>query len=268
MADVGTFDRIAPAPITDLFGFDFSDQILKVPPGTPPGTPAIVGATWTCAVAPISNMTDPSPQSRIVGVPTYDATHTVCLVGNMLDQVNYLITATVTVNDGRVLSKSAEVVCLAEPVVDTVPVDPSAVPFDYDSFVTSFPEFAGASADAIRSLWDRAGLILRNDGTSEVDDLPTRKILLNLLTAHLAQLFAGPGGGAGGMVGRINSKSVNGVSLSAEGIPGVSGTQAWYLMTRYGTDFWRATAAYRQFIYVPGPERHFDLGRYPRGPYW
>jgi hypothetical protein len=70
-------------------------------------------------------------------------------------------------------------------------------------------------------------------------------------------LYAGPGPTTG-MVGRINSKSVNGVSVSSEGF-GVQGTQAWFLTTRYGASYWRATAAFRTMRYVPGPQRAFEL---------
>jgi hypothetical protein len=68
------------------------------------------------------------------------------------------------------------------------------------------------------------------------------------------------------MVGRINSKSVNGVSISADGFPGVNGTQGWYLTTKYGIDYWKITAAFRTFRYVPGPTR-FPQGGYGWGPF-
>jgi hypothetical protein len=140
------------------------------------------------------------------------------------------------------------------------PIDPAVVALDYDRFVTAFPQFVGIDHDALGRLWINAGLIFRNDGTSPEQDLTTRSYLLALLTAHIATLFgggpnAGPGMAGQTMVGRINSKAVNGVSISADGFPGVTGTQTWYLTTQYGALFWKSTAAYRTMHYFPGPTR-------------
>ena len=95
--------------------------------------------------------------------------------------------------------------------------------------------------------------------SSPVQNLDERKELLLLLTAHLAALFGGPNGGGGfspAMTGVITSKSVNGVSLGSSGMfPGVSGTQAWYMTTKYGQAYWMKVRAYRLFYYAPGFQR-------------
>jgi Protein of unknown function (DUF4054) len=257
---VATFDPILPAPTRDYFTFDFTREVQNIPPGAPPGTPFIQAATWSITIEPTTAdpTLDPTPASRLIGAPIFDDNHTSHLAGDMVDGVVYVLTAQVTVSDGRILQKSGEVTCLIqrEPVIP--PLDPGVVPFDYDRFISAYPQFTGVNSDIMERLWTSAGLLFRNDSTSPEQDLPTRAYLLSLLTAHLALLFSGgPGGyGATGMVGRINSKSVNGVSVSADGFPGVNGTQAWYLSTQYGALFWKMTAAYRTMHYFPGPIRY------------
>jgi len=268
---VATFDPILPAPARDYFTFDFTPEISKVPPGSPVATPVIVTAAWALAVEPTSEITDPDLAARLIGDPVFDAYHTSQLAGDMLDGCIYLLSAQVTTSDGRILAKSAELICLTQREPAPPPsVDTGSVVFNYDQFISQFPAFAGANTDVLESCWAYAGIIFRNDATSPEQDLPTRAYLLYLLTAHIATIFAGPGAGGGfnatGMVGRINSKSVNGVSVSADGFPGVTGTQAWYLTTQYGAMYWRATAAYRTMHYFPGPQRwggYGGLGVYP-----
>jgi hypothetical protein len=269
-----TFGPILPAPTRDFFTFDFTAEIANIPPGSATINPVIQSAVWTIAIEPTTSPIDldPTPDVRLIGAPIFDGNHTSHLVGDMVDSVIYVLTAQVTVSDGRVLVKHAELACFLpqEPVMPVVTGD--VVPFDYDRFVSAFPQFTGADSDALESKWVAAGLIFRNDGTSPEQDLPTRAYLLDLLTAHIATLFAGPGpGGSGytgmGMVGRISSKSVNGVSVSADGFPGVTGTQSWYLMTQYGAMFWRATAAYRTMHYFPGPTRFPNYTVWPYAPF-
>jgi hypothetical protein len=252
------FTPIAPAPVRDWRTIDFTTEIQRSVPGAP--TSAIASALWSITLEPSSEVDDPAFASRLLGQPINDAYHTSHLIGDMVDSAVYQLTAQVTLNDGRILVKSGEIVCFSEEEPIAPPGDAGTVVFDYDRFVSAFPQFAGASTDALERFWLTAGLIFRNDWTSPESDLLTRSYLLALLTAHIATLFAGPapgggGFGGGGMVGRINSKSVNGVSVSAEGFPGVTGTQGWYLMTQYGALFWKATAAYRTMHYVSGPQR-------------
>ena len=79
--------------------------------------------------------------------------------------------------------------------------------------------------------------------------------MLNLLTAHLAQLFAPlpTGQPASGLVGRITSASEGSVSVSAE-FP-ASPAAAWFLQTAYGAAFWQMSAPFRTARYLPGPQR-------------
>lgn len=272
MASDTTFGPILPAPVRDYFTFDFTNEIGNVPPGATNTSPVIQSALWTIDIEPTSDPTlDLTPLSRLIGTPVFDQYKTSQLVGDMVDQCIYVLTAQVALDDGRILLKSGECVCMTwqEPVLP--PVDAFVVKFDYDRFTSAFPQFSGTDSDALERMWITAGLIFRNDATSPEQDLDTRAYLLALLTAHIATLFAGPGGpgmggyGGSGMVGRINSKSVNGVSVSSEGFPGVTGTQSWYLMTQFGALFWKATAAYRTFHYVPGPVRFPTYFGWPYG---
>lgn len=259
---VTTFDPILPAPARDYFTFDFTNEILNVPAAASNTQPFIQSAVWFIAMEPSSPPDiDMMPGDRLIGNALYDSYRTTHLVGDMVDGAVYVLTAQVTLTDGRILIKSAELACLTRGEPIAPPLDAGVVPFDYDRFISAFPQFAGADTDAIERLWISAGMLFRNDATSPEQDLPTRAYLLGLLTAHMATLFAGPGAKYGGstMVGRINSKSVNGVSVSAEGFPGVSGTQSWYLMTQYGALFWKMTAAYRTMHYFPGPVRYMDV---------
>lgn len=240
---LANFDPIYPGAI-ELFQFDFTQQILS--------TGEIISAVWEIIVSPVSVAKDATPTTKLIGTPTWDSTKTQHKIGNCVDGAIYTIKTTVTLNDGRVLVKDADLECLGQ-VTEPVPASAVGVaPFDYEAWITRFPEFEGIDPDKALALWNLAGVLFRNDGSSVEQDLPTRQILLQLLTAHLALRYAGPGV-ASGIVGRINSKSVNGVSVAAEGF-GVSGTQAWLLTTQYGTDFWYATRAYRTMHYIPASQ--------------
>jgi hypothetical protein len=103
-----------------------------------------------------------------------------------------------------------------------------------------------------------AQLYLRNDGSGPVEDNSAQLQLLNMLVAHIAARYAILSGRVpSALVGRISQAAEGSVSVSADW-GAVSGTEAWYMQTKYGADFWRATAAFRTARYVPGPRRIFD----------
>jgi hypothetical protein len=294
MADVA-FPPIAPAPTRDYRTFDFTAEMLAIPPGMPvvnPLTPRPGGqivvvpdpspspqlveiseAVWSIEMEPSSEVPDEFVYTRLMGHPVNDANHSSHLLGDMVDSAIYVLRCQITDTVGRIFVKQGELICLTQQEPVHPPIDAGVVVFDYNRFVSAFPAFAGTNSDTLERMWISAGLIFRNNWTSPEQDLPTRAYLLALLTAHIATLFAGPPGspsgmyGGGGMVGRINSKSVDGVSVSADGFPGVSGTQTWYLSTQYGALFWKATAAYRTMHYVPGPIRFPQYGGFPLLPY-
>jgi hypothetical protein len=126
-------------------------------------------------------------------------------------------------------------------------------------FRSAYTNFATLSDAQIQESFNLATAYLRNDGTSPVSTVALQTSLLYQLTAHILQLMYGAdGSGASGLVGRISSASEGSVSVGADW-PTTS-TNAWFLQSVYGSNFWQATAAYRILNYIPGPTR-FGTGR-------
>lgn len=134
------------------------------------------------------------------------------------------------------------------------------VNFDYNAWVTRYPEFAspGGSqpvASPLATLYfNEATMYQTNNGEGPVRDSNTQLTLLNMLTAHIASLNAPPGTGgiASPLVGRINSASEGSVSVGSENqYP--PGTPQWFQQTKYGAAWWAATAQFRTMRYRPGP---------------
>ena len=253
--DLVALAPIFPAPTRDFRTFDFTQMIgdLTVP---------ISVVTWECAVAPDSPVPDMEPDLRLLQDPTIEGQYfqqTSCLVGDMIEGVVYILTVQANFQDGRILVQRGSLPCVAETLPELPEPDPCVVPFDYDAFLTMFPEFVSLPSEQVFGYWVMACEGLRNDCSSPVQNLDERKELLLLLTAHFAALLGGPQGGGGfspAMTGAITSKSVNGVSIGSSGIfPGVSGTQAYYMLTRYGQAYWYKIRAYRLFYYQPGFQR-------------
>jgi hypothetical protein len=257
-----TFGPIGPAPARDIFVFDFTQQV-----GT---TGSITAAQWTCGLDAATLITDPDPTTHIIGAPTYDRYHTSALCGDMLQGVIYELQTVVTIDDGRIFTRTAELLCTSEVGAIIVDVD-GAIRFDFNEWVTRFPEFANLDPDQAHEYWDQACTMFRNDASSPEQDLTQRRTILDVLTAHFAALFALPPIGRGGvnaMVGVYTSKSVNGVSLGNSGLlPGFSGTRAWLATTQYGLKYLALTAGYRAFHYVQGPQRYPYPPNVPWPPY-
>lgn len=121
-----------------------------------------------------------------------------------------------------------------------------AVTFNPELFKQRYPEFAGVSGELLGLYFDESTLIVSNTDRSRVKDEKERRILLWLLVAHKAQLASNK---QGGMVGRIASALEGSVSVSADMGP-VTNTQAWYIQTQYGAEYWNATAKYRTMQYI------------------
>ncbi len=85
------FGLIQPAPASDWFEFDLTDQIGDISPGA-----VVFAVTWACAVSPDSSSTeDTTPEDRILDTKFSD--HKVAVFfGNGVDGVEYELTATVT----------------------------------------------------------------------------------------------------------------------------------------------------------------------------
>jgi hypothetical protein len=140
------------------------------------------------------------------------------------------------------------------------------VPWNYDLFSTQFPEFSyRVSPTQAQMYWQMATMYHRNDGGGPIRRNDEQATMLNLLTAHIAELLApgptGPNGEPGearGVVGRISSFNEGSAGGSAE----YQGTQAaqWYLQTTYGSMYWEMTSSQRTAFYTVAPRRRFNTG--------
>lgn len=127
------------------------------------------------------------------------------------------------------------------------------VVFDYAGFIARYPEFGQVPQARCQAFFDEAGLYLRNDGTSPVRGDTSQRLLMNMLTAHIAALNAQAPGGAGQantLVGRIESATEGSVTVgTSNDYP--PGSAQWFQQTKYGAAFWQASAQYRTMHYIP-----------------
>ena len=118
---VQPFSPLSPGEV-DFFAFDFTSDA---------GAAEITSTSWTCALSPPYAGTDPTPQARILnmmaigslqqygrlpGLPPQTLTGQFSLaeVGGFPASALgswYVLTATVTLSDGRVLVQSANLLC-------------------------------------------------------------------------------------------------------------------------------------------------------------
>lgn len=138
---------------------------------------------------------------------------------------------------------------------------PPTVTFNYQNFIAQFPEFGGLNDQQAAGYFNRASFLFANAGWTGA--LPQAQTLLFLLTAHIAWLNAprdanGNPSSQGNAdtippPGRVNSAgegSVN-VQLDLGDANAGSPSQAWYMQTRYGAEYWAMTAQFRTAVYVP-----------------
>ena len=124
--------------------------------------------------------------------------------------------------------------------------------FDPAAFKLRYPEFSSVDSALLQQYFTQATIYLDNTDFSRVSDLAVRAMLLNMLVAHIAFLYSGANGQSpSGLVGRIDSASEGSVSVHAD-MPGVTANSAWYMQTKYGADYWNATAPFRTFQYISG----------------
>ena len=164
---------------------------------------------------------------------------------------------------------------------------PPAVPtvtFDYAPWIAMFPEFAGCSSPQGQGFFNRATLLFANAGWTGA--LPQAATLLYLLTSHIGWLSAprdgddmpsSTGTPASPLVGRISNASQGSVSVQVDMGEATAGSpsQPWYEQTRWGSEFWAATAQFRTARYAARPTPSPVGGSYPfyrpgwgRGNYW
>ena len=106
---------------TDTFVFDFTADV---------GTASIATTSWSCRLAPYEAATDPAPQARVLSVAvlgtiqkrspidaswqTLTGSFSAASIGGMPPSAaggTYILEATVTLNDGRVLKLNSTVLC-------------------------------------------------------------------------------------------------------------------------------------------------------------
>lgn len=144
------------------------------------------------------------------------------------------------------------------PCVSSQPVH-GVVVFEPAVFIVYYPEFAGINTGLLTRNFNHATLQLDNSCGSLVQNAMKREILLGLLTAHLTFINQGADDGAGnvtpplGVVGRISQAAEGSVNVSAEYDAPPNASQAWLIQTKYGAEYWSATAKYRTMRYIPAP---------------
>lgn len=141
------------------------------------------------------------------------------------------------------------------------------VTFNYPQFIARYPEFNWVQQAKLDMYFDQAGLYHRNDGTGPVKKETSQQLLMQMVVAHLTQLSepqpnipqTGQDVGNPQLVGAINSASEGSVSVSVTNdFP--PGTPQWWQQTKYGAQYWAATAGYRTGRYI------VKMGR-PMEPY-
>jgi hypothetical protein len=135
--------------------------------------------------------------------------------------------------------------------------------FDYNAFVTAYPEFSNINPTQAGEYFNLATLYFNNNGWP--GSLTIAQTLLFLLTAHIAWLFAfrdaqGNPSSTGTIpppqiVGRISSASQGSISVQTEYETNQNPSASWFLQTRYGAAYWQATAQFRTAVYLPGLQR-------------
>lgn len=142
------------------------------------------------------------------------------------------------------------------------------VTFNYDTWIVRYPEFSSTVADPVlaQEFFNEATLYCVNDGRGPIPT-PTRAVLLNMLTAHIAYLNVGINGApASSLIGRIDNASQGSVSVHAEMAPATASTD-WYLQSKYGASYIQGVKPWiLGGVYFPGAVPNFGINSpYPYG---
>lgn len=138
------------------------------------------------------------------------------------------------------------------------------VTFDYPTWTAMFPEFATLTPAQGSAYFMRAtGSIIANDVTNPIYGDGNLPYLIYLVTAHVAWLNCPKDGGgnpaatgapASQQVGRISGATEGSVSVQFDWPMGDASAQEKYLaQTKYGAEYWAATAQYRTARYCARP---------------
>ena len=123
------------------------------------------------------------------------------------------------------------------------------VTFDPAAFAALFPQITISANQLTTLVLPIAELYCRNDGGGPVPTAALQSVYLNMMVAHIAARYGTINGQQpSALVGRIANATEGSVTVGAD-FPLESPSQAWYATTKYGSDYWTATKAYRTFRY-------------------
>lgn len=129
--------------------------------------------------------------------------------------------------------------------------------FDWSDWAASFPELESFfRPETVYKIAERAAIYFNPGKYSVVCCLKERRILLNLLVAHLVSLQKKTENGDQ-LIGSIASVSEGSISLAVDTKSSAkSKIDPWLAQTRYGYEFWALTKKYRSTFYtkpIPDP---------------
>ena len=146
---------------------------------------------------------------------------------------------------------------------------------DYPTWAASYPQFAATvTSGTFPTYFTLAQLYCANTDCAIVPydltvspPVTTRGTILDLLTAHIAQLLVGstltP---ASGIVGRISNATQGSTSVAAD-MP-TEPTAAWFMQTQWGALAYQAMAQFRTAQYRASPGRFWQPPSYFGGGRW
>ena len=138
------------------------------------------------------------------------------------------------------------------------------VAFNYAQWIARYSEFTAVTEPVAQDYFNEATAYHRNDGGGPVPTAALQSTLLNMLTAHIAQLYLTANNQAQSqLVGRISNATEGSVSVQVEMPANMPAVSAWFQQTKYGLSYWQATNGFRTARYRPMP--YVVVGR---GPIW
>jgi len=155
-------------------------------------------------------------------------------------------------------------------------MDPPVV-FSFSTFTGLFPEFSGLTQGQATAYFTRAtGSMIANSCSNPANNDGNLSYLIYLVTAHVAWLNCpkdtngqptGPSGTPStDQVGRVSNATQGSVSVTLDW-PGSDPTaqEKYFAQTKYGAEYWAATAQYRTARYLARPTRVAGTGRFLGG---
>lgn len=142
----------------------------------------------------------------------------------------------------------------------------------YATWLVRYPQFnpSGGSQPVSSALYSQyfadAQMYQANNGAGPISDTNTATRLMMMLISHIAAMETASALGVAPspLVGRISNASEGSVSVGTDNqYP--PGTPQWYQQTKFGSDWWAATAQYRTMRYRPGPVMGVPANQ---GPGW